>query len=246
MRASSIAAAAAMLADASALTASATSSRSSAPSTSVNAAQWMTASGEASSTRSWAIAGLVRSPLGRSTPTASQPRARASATTRWPSMPAAPVIRILTGLEDRDVSVVAHHEAVGARLARAAADVHVAAQQRGLHAAVKAAHRRAGEQDRVLDLGALDRAVLTDRGVGPDVAVGQRRARADDRGAADGRARQRRARLDDDAALDGRRDQLALDAVLHAVEDQPVGLEHVVQAAGVLPPALHDVRLDAL
>ena len=32
---------------------------------------------------------------------------------------------------------------------------------------------------------------------------------------------------------------------LDAVEDEPVGLEHVVQAAGVLPPAAHDVRLDA-
>ena len=32
---------------------------------------------------------------------------------------------------------------------------------------------------------------------------------------------------------------------LDRVEDQPVGLEHVVEAAGVLPPAAHDVRLDA-
>ena len=33
--------------------------------------------------------------------------------------------------------------------------------------------------------------------------------------------------------------------MLQAIEDQPVGLQHVVQAPGVLPPALDDVRLDA-
>ena len=55
----------------------------------------------------------------------------------------------------------------------------------------------------------------------------------------------RRARLDDHAAVDLRVDQLAVDAPLDRLEDQPVGLEHVVEAAGVLPPAAHDVRLDA-
>ena len=50
--------------------------------------------------------------------------------------------------------------------------------------------------------------------------------------------------LDDDAAVDLRVVELALDAALDGVEDQPVGLEHVVEAAGVLPPAAHDVRLD--
>ena len=141
--------------------------------------------------------------------------------------------------------VVADHELVGLGLAVAAGDVDVAAQQRGLHAPVEAVDARAGEQDRVLDLGALHRAVLADRRVGPDVAVGQHRARADDGGPADGRALQLGARLDDDAPLDLGVDQLALDPMLHAVEDQPVGLQHVVQAPGVLPPALDDVRLDA-
>ena len=42
--------------------------------------------------------------------------------------------------QDRDVGVVADHEAVGARLAVAAADRHVAPQQRGLHAPVQVAH----------------------------------------------------------------------------------------------------------
>ena len=50
--------------------------------------------------------------------------------------------------------------------------------------------------------------------------------------------------LDDDAAVDLRVDELALDAPLERLEDQAVGLEHVVEAPGVLPPAAHDVRLD--
>ena len=92
---------------------------------------------------------------------------------------------------------------------------------------------------------ALDDAVLADRRVRPDVGVGDPRARADDRRAAHGRALQPRAALDDDAPVALRVDELAVDARLDAVEDQPVGLEHVVEAAGVLPPAAHDVRLDA-
>ena len=88
-------------------------------------------------------------------------------------------------------------------------------------------------------------AALADRRIRPDVAVGQPRARADDRRPAHRRALQPRARLDTTRPSTLRVDQLALDAPLDAVEDQPVGLEHVVQAAGVLPPALDDVRLDA-
>src|SRR3954466_16139689 len=41
-------------------------------------------------------------------------------------------------------------------------------------------------------------------------------------------------------------ERLAGDAGVGRVEDQPVGLEHVVEPAGVLPPAAHDVRLDAV
>ena len=88
-------------------------------------------------------------------------------------------------------------------------------------------------------------AVLADGGVRPDVAVGQPRARADDGRAAHRAALEARARLDDDAAVDLRVDELAVDARDERVEDEPVGLEHVVQAAGVLPPAADDVRLDA-
>ena len=65
-------------------------------------------------------------------------------------------------------------------------------------------------------------------------------------GPADGAALQAGARLDHDASLAARVDELALDALHERVEDEPVGLEHVLQAPGVLPPAADDVRLDAL
>ena len=90
-----------------------------------------------------------------------------------------------------------------------------------------------------------DLAALADRGVGADVAVAQPRAGADDRRAAHGRALQPRARLDHHAPVHLRVDQLAVDPLGQVVEDQAVGLEHVLQAPGVLPPAAHDVRLDA-
>ena len=48
----------------------------------------------------------------------------------------------------------------------------------------------------------------------------------------------------DHAAVDLGVDQLALDAALDRVEHEPVGGEHVLEAAGVLPPAADDVRLD--
>ena len=108
--------------------------------------------------------------------------------------------------------LVADHEAVGARLAVAARDGDVAAEQRGLHAPVEVAHRGALEQDRVLDLGALDHAVARRRR-----CRGRRRRRARRApapmiaGPAHGRALEPRAGLDDHAAVDLRVDQLAVD-----------------------------------
>src|SRR5215210_4371684 len=149
--------------------------------------------------------------------------------------------------QDPDVRVVADEEAVGARLAQfLPRDAYIAAEQRGLHAPLQAAHRRAGQEDRVLDLGLLDEAVLRDRGVGPDVGVDEARARADDRGPADRRALEHGAGLEDDAPVALRVDELAVDARLDAVEHEPVRLQHVLEPAGVLPPTLHDVRLDDL
>ena len=101
------------------------------------------------------------------------------------------------------------------------------------------------KQDRMLDLGVDYAAVLTDRRIRADVAVAQVSSGADDRRSAHARALQARARLDHDASVDLRVDQLALDGLGQVVEDQAIGLEHVVEASRVLPPAAHDVRLDA-
>ena len=119
-------------------------------------------------------------------------------------------------------------------------------EQRGLEPRGQVVHLARGEQDRVLDLGALDHAVRADRRVGADVGVGQPRVRADDRRAAHDRAHELGARLDDHAPVArGGLVERALDARVDRVEHEPVGLEHVLEAAGVLPPALDDVRLDA-
>ena len=52
--------------------------------------------------------------------------------------------------------------------------------------------------------------------------------------------------LDHDLPLDLGVHQLAVHPLLQVLEHQAVGLQHVLQAAGVLPPAAHDVRLHAL
>src|SRR5207302_4544732 len=83
------------------------------------------------------------------------------------------------------------------------------------------------------------------RRIWADVAVVQTRARADDRGAAHGRALEARTRFDHDAAVDAAVQQLALDSLEDRVQDQAIGLEHVLEPARVLPPAAHDVRLHA-
>src|SRR5919199_766003 len=66
--------------------------------------------------------------------------------------------------EDGDLAVVAHHEAVRPWLASIPRDRHVAAEQGGLHASGEIAHARSRKQDRVLDLGVLDHAVLAHGG----------------------------------------------------------------------------------
>src|SRR5205823_4311850 len=104
-------------------------------------------------------------------------------------------------LLDRDLGVVSDQEPVRARLAIVAGDGGVAPEQRRLHAPVEVAHRRAGEQDRVLNLRPVDRAPVADCGVGTDVAVREPRVGADDRRAPDRGALQPGAGLDHDAAV---------------------------------------------
>ena len=84
---------------------------------------------------------------------------------------------------------------------------------------------------------------VADRRERPDVGAGDARAGADDDRPAHDRALDRRAGLDHDLALDARLGvDRAVDAALDRVENQAVGLEHVLELAGVLPPALDDVR----
>src|SRR5262245_8610293 len=97
----------------------------------------------------------------------------------------------------------------------------------------------------MLDLAALDRAVMVDRREWPDIGVDDSRLLADDRRAADRAVDDFGAFLDDHLA-----DQLrvavdiALDRGGHLFEDQPVGLQYIVLLAGVDPPALMDIRED--
>ena len=130
-------------------------------------------------------------------------------------------------------------------IAVAAGQLHVAAEQAGLHPGAEVLDHGAGEDDRVLDLGAADVDVVADRGVGADVGVLDVGAGADHGRAADDRAAQRGAGLEHDPALDpGLLVDLALDLGLQLLEHEPVGLEHVGELAGVLPPAADDLGAD--
>jgi hypothetical protein len=98
----------------------------------------------------------------------------------------------------------------------------------------------------VLQLGLLDPHVLAHGRVGPDVGVRHGGARADDGGAAHRGALEPHPLLDHHAALHPGVHELAVDPLGEVVEDQPVGLEHVVHLPGVLPPAVDDVRVHPL
>src|SRR5207237_4361868 len=121
-------------------------------------------------------------------------------------------------LKDADLRVIADEESVGAGLSLIAPNLDISPQQGGLHPPEEIVNLGSGEQNRVLDLGVLDRAVLADRRVGADVAVGQARPGSDDRRAPDGTTLEPRASLDHDAAVDLGADQLALDAPLDRVQ----------------------------
>src|ERR1035438_3461083 len=97
----------------------------------------------------------------------------------------------------------------------------------------------------MLDLGAGYLTALADGCVGADVAVAEQRTRTDDGGSAHGRALKARTSLDDHAPVHARVDQLPVDSLGQIVEDQAIGLQHVLQAPRVLPPALNYVRLHA-
>ena len=89
-------------------------------------------------------------------------------------------------------------------------------------------------------------AVAVDGSIRPDVAIVDDRPLADDDRPADGAVGDLGAVFDDDAAVDLGILDRAADVRVERIQDQPVGLEHVLELAGVLPPALDDMRLDAL
>src|SRR5215211_6364643 len=146
-------------------------------------------------------------------------------------------------LQNLNVRIVSDHEPVGLGQRRPASDPHITPNQAGLDAVLEVADLGARQHDRVLELGAADAHLLADRGEGPDVGVGDVRAAAHDRRPAHGGALQARVGLHHHAALEPAVHQLADHALLEVVEYQPVGLEHVLHLAGVLPPSVHYLRI---
>ena len=92
---------------------------------------------------------------------------------------------------------------------------------------------RAGEDHRVLDLGAVDPHFASDRGVRADVGVDDDRPGADHHRAPDPGSLERRRGMDADLALDVRAVGLAaVGARAQALEREPVGLQERVALAG--------------
>src|SRR5881394_3151835 len=163
---------------------------------------------------------------------------------RSPSTPGRPP---RSRLDDLDLALVADQHPQRLRHAVAAGQLHFAAQQAGLHAGTKVFDNGAGEDDRVLDFGAADAHLLADRGIGTDVGALDPRAGADHGRAADHGAAHFCAGLDHDPTLDPRvLVDLAVEACLELLEDKAVGLKHVGELAGVLPPAADHLGADLL
>ena len=159
-----------------------------------------------------------------------------------PSIPAAPVTS--TRFNGGRCRRVADHEAVGARRRECERSCHVAADQARLDPGVEVLHAAVLQQDAVLDLGPADRDPADDRGVRADVGVLDHAACPDDRPVRGWRSARARARLDHDAPRSCCRRPARPPCGGADFEDQAVGLQQVVQLAHVLPPSLHDVRLD--
>src|SRR4051794_6437588 len=200
----------------------------------------MTTSGRSRSSFFSSAAASVTSSSARPKPTTTWPALPAASITSRPSIPAAPATSSFTApppLDDFDLGLVADQQAQRLRHAVAAGQLHFAAEQAGLHAGAEVLDHGAGEDDRVLDLGAADVDAVADRGVGADVGVLDAGAGADHGGAADDRAGDGGSLLDDHPALDLGVVDVALEPGLYLLEHQAVGLEHVGELTGVLPPA---------
>src|SRR3989442_785825 len=146
---------------------------------------------------------------------------------------------------DTDLRIVPQHEPVSARLDRFAVDSHVFADQAVDHAVRQIAKARALQDDAVLDLGIANLDVVHDRRERPHIRVHDARSASDDRRPAHHRAFDRCADLDHHLAFDPALSvDDPLDTALQCIEDQPVRLQHVLQLARVLPPAVDDLGPD--
>src|SRR6185437_13184015 len=105
-------------------------------------------------------------------------------------------------LDQRDLHVFTDVEAHRPRESEVTEDRRPATDGAGLDAAADIHHPRFVEDDRTLDLGALDAGVDTDRCVRADVRARNASARADDARADDHAARDLRRRVDLDPPLD--------------------------------------------
>src|SRR5688572_28215066 len=146
---------------------------------------------------------------------------------------------------DSHLRVVAEHEPVRARLHGHAIDPDVAPDETVDDAVGEIAQARTLEHDAVLDLRPVNLHILADGGDRSHVRLHDSGVAPDDRRPPDRRTLHGRASLEHDLALDAALGVDApLDPRLDSIQDQPVRLQHVLQSPGVLPPAVHDVRLD--
>src|SRR5437868_13538775 len=140
--------------------------------------------------------------------------------------------------------MVPEHELQGLRHGLPAPDHDVLADQAVFDPSRDVQDAAAFENDRVLDFAVADFDGVIDRGEWPNIGIDDARAPANDGRPTNHTVLDHRAGLDDHLS-----DQLrttgngSLVRRLETVEHDPVGLQHVLQAARVLPPSVDDVRL---
>src|SRR6202022_2127074 len=141
--------------------------------------------------------------------------------------------------------MVAQHQAQGLRHGRRPVDQDLLADQATLDADRGIEDLAVLEHDQMLDLAVADLHAVIDGCEGADVGVFDQGPLPDDGRSSDDAVDDLGTRLDHDLADNFRvtRD-LPVVAGFEAVEHDAVGFEHVLEPAGVLPPARDDVGLD--
>src|SRR3954452_4619513 len=122
-------------------------------------------------------------------------------------------------------------------------DLDVPAYEAVLDAVGDVADDAAFEDDAVLDLRVADLGASADRRERPYIRMNDPGVGANDHRTPDDRALDHRAGFDDDFAFDARLGvDTSIDAPDDRVENQSVRLEHVLELARVLPPAVDEMR----